>query len=61
MPNVRFVALADSSGDRDGEGGWRVNVDGVTVIDSIDDLDVSNNELNPLWAALGVEMQFDYD
>lgn len=59
--SVVFVALPSSDGTREGEDGWRVDVDGVTVIERTDDLDVGAVDFDALWAALGITVTFDFD
>lgn len=44
MKEAMFVAIEDEDGNREGDAGWRVEVDGVTVIDYINDLDIGNVE-----------------
>lgn len=60
MKNVTFEALP-CDGSRDGENGWKVLVDGQPVIESVNDLDIGNNDLDPLWEVLGVSLKFDFD
>ena len=54
----RRVAFVCTVGD--GEGPWRVDVDGHPVIDELrsEYLDVSDRHLEPLWAALGLDVVF---
>lgn len=63
MTNVEFIALPAPDGSRDGEGGWQVKVDGKVVIERLrnSQTDIADNALNPLWAALGVNLTFDQE
>lgn len=58
---VKFVALEDEAGGREGEGGWEIFVDGVpiTTVEN-DEMDVSDQKLNKLWESLNIELIFDY-
>lgn len=60
---VIFRALTDQDGQRDGEGGWEVLIDGEVVIDEVrsDDLDISSNAFKELWEALNVRLEFDQE
>jgi hypothetical protein len=59
---VTFIAKRGPDHSRDGQYGWTVTVDGTVVceVDS-DEMDMADNALNPLWQALGVSVEFDYD
>jgi len=63
MAKVEFVAIEAEDGVRDGGEGYRVEVDGKVVIDQLRnrDMDIGSYALNPLWAALGATVGFDYD
>jgi hypothetical protein len=61
MKRVEFRARGAEDGTRDGEGGWDVFVDGALVIEDIDDLDVGNRDFDPLWAAMGAVVEFNFD
>ena len=61
MKTVRFVALPDPDGNRDGGNGWQVEVDGKIIIQSINDLDIGNNSFKKLWQALDINFKFDFD
>lgn len=62
MSDVKFVAI-EKDGCRDGTYGWSVEVDGKQVIKILGsgDLDMADRSLNPLWEALGVNLEFDWD
>ena len=63
MKQLRFVAIQnEEDGSRDGEEGWKVFIDDaeVCMVDN-DEMDVSDTALDPIWAALGVEIKFDFD
>ncbi len=60
MHKIEFIAI-EKSGIRDGTHGYKVHVDGTQVIDRIYDLDMANAELDPVWAALGIDLEFDWD
>jgi hypothetical protein len=62
MRSVYFTAIEEEGKVRDGEGGWRITVDGKPICDiDNDDLDVGNHALDHLWWALGVQITFDFD
>lgn len=61
VKKILFIAIEDEDGQRKGEAGWTVTVDGETVIEHICDTDMAANALNPLWEKLGLEVEFDYD
>ena len=62
MKTVTFIAI-EEDGCRDGTYGYSVWVDNVEVIEYIGsgDLDVANDELDPVWKALGINVQFDWE
>ena len=61
MKKVVFEALKGEDGNREGDDGWRVLVDGEVVIDYTDDLDVAWTGFQALWSKLGIDVEFDYD
>ncbi len=62
MTNVTFRAIQEPNKRRDGEDGWEISVNGelVTTVCN-DDLDISDNALQPLWERLGIKLEFDFD
>lgn len=59
---VLFTAKSDGESARDGEAGYTVSVDGKVVAEvDNDETDVGDHALDSLWAALGVEIKFDFD
>lgn len=46
----------------DGEGPWEVAVDEVVIIAELrqGEMDVSARALEPLWAAIGIELTFEW-
>ncbi|MHC4162543.1 MAG: hypothetical protein ACYSUM_10470 [Planctomycetota bacterium] len=59
MRRVIFRAVREPDGSLADEYGHEVLVDGEQVIDYVDDLDVANEALAPLWKALGLELVFE--
>jgi hypothetical protein len=61
MKNVVFEALPGEDGNREGEDGWRVLVDGVEVIPCVKDMDIAYTGFDALWDALGIDVKFDFE
>ena len=57
-----FVAI-EQDGCRDGTYGYEVYLDGELIIDYIDinDMNIADGNLDPLWEKLGVNIDFDED
>lgn len=62
MKTVDFIAIPDKHGNREGEEGWRILVDGEYIISVRNkDMDISANALNELWEKLNITINFDFD
>lgn len=57
---IQLIAI-EKDGCRDGTYGWEVWVNDVCVIEEIRDLDLANSNLNPIWKALNINLEFDWD
>lgn len=61
MPKITFVAI-ERDGCRDGTYGYEAQIDGVTVVDFLEsDINMADDRLDPVWEALGLTVEFDYD
>lgn len=61
MKTVTFEAIEGENGEREGEDGWRVLVDGKEIIEKVRDTDIAANHFDVLWNVLGIKVEFDYD
>lgn len=57
---MKRIVFRDQYGD--GEGPWIVSIDGRVIIDHLrsKDMNPASPALDPLWAALGAEVIFEW-
>lgn len=61
MPKLTFVAI-ERNGCRDGTYGYEAHVDGVKVVDWLgSDINMADGRLDPVWEALDITVEFDWD